>query len=88
MIYGVENYLSTKHFPMLYRIARNKAAFVVEYLCWHNGIAHWDVLFVRPIQDWESASLESFFALLYSSKVDGNEEDKVVWVAAWSGCLK
>ena len=73
---------------MLYQIARNKAAFVVECLCWHNGIAHWNVLFVRPIQDWELASLESFFALLCSSKVDGNEEDKVVWVAAWSGSLK
>ena len=51
---------------MLYRIAINKDVFVAEYLCWLNGIARWDVLFVRLIQDWELASLESYFALLYS----------------------
>ena len=43
------------------------------------------MLSVRPRQDWELASLESIFALLCSSKVDGNEEDKVVWVATQSG---
>ena len=43
------------------------------------------MLLVRPRQDWELASLESFFALLYSSKDDGNEEDKVVRVATQSG---
>ena len=75
-------------FPMLYHRARKKDTFVVKYLCWHNGIAHWDVLFVRPIQDWELTSLESFFDLPYSSKVDGNEEDKVVWVVAWSGSFE
>lgn len=75
-------------FPMLYHIARKKDTFVAEYLCWHNGIAHWDVLFVRPIQDWELTSLESFFDLPCSSKVDGNEEDKVVWVVAWSGSFE
>ena len=73
---------------MLYCIAINKDVFVAEYLCWLNGIAHWDVLFVRPIQDWELVSLESYFALLYYSKVDGKEEDKVVWVTAWSGSFE
>ena len=58
---------------------------MAEYLCWHNGIAHQDLLLVRPRQDWDLASLESIFALLCSSKVDGNEEDKVVWVATQSG---
>ena len=43
------------------------------------------MLLVRPRQDWELASLGSFFALLYSSKDDGNEEDKVVRVATQSG---
>ncbi|KAL0000139.1 hypothetical protein SO802_019741 [Lithocarpus litseifolius] len=73
---------------MLYHIARKKDTFVAEYLCWHNGIAHWDALFVRPIQDWELTSLESFFDLPHSSKVDGNEEDKVAWVVAWSGSFE
>ena len=72
-------------FPMLYHIARNKDAFVAEYLRWQNEIAHWVVLFVRSIQDWELANLESFFSLLYSSKMDGNKEDKFVWLAVQSG---
>jgi len=32
--------------------------------------------------------LESFLDLPYSSKVDGNEEDNVVWVVAWSGSFE
>ena len=73
---------------MLYHIARNKDMFVAEYLCWHNGIANWDMHLVRLIQDWELASLESFFALLYSSKVDWNDEDEVLWVASRSGSFE
>ena len=73
---------------MLYHIARNKDEFLAEYLCWHNGIANWDMHLVRPIQDWELASLESFFALLYSSKVDWNEKDEILWVASWSASFE
>ena len=75
-------------FPMLYHIARNKDAFVAEYLRWQNEIAHWVVLFVRSIQDWELANLESFFSLLYSSKMDGNKEDKFVLLAVQSGSFE
>ena len=73
---------------MLYHIARSKDAFVAEYLCWQNEIVHWVVLFVRSIQDWELANLESFFSLLYSSKMDGNKEDKFVWLAVQSGSFE
>ena len=73
---------------MSYHMARKKDVFGAEYLCWHNGIVHWDMLLIRLIQDWELASLESFFALLYSSKVDWNEEDKVLWVATQIGSFE
>ena len=38
MTYGVGSYLLKKAFSLLYRIARNKDPFVVEHLCWQNGI--------------------------------------------------
>ena len=43
------------------------------------GSAHWDALFVRLLQDWELESVEVFSALLYSTMVGRNEEDKLVW---------
>ena len=44
------------------------------------GIAHWDALFVRLLQDWELESVEVFSALLYSTMVGRNEEEKLVWL--------
>ena len=52
------------------------------------GIAHWDSLFVRPLQDWELESMVVFSALVFSTMVGRNEEDKLVWWAACSGSLE
>ena len=52
------------------------------------GITHWDALYVRPLQDWELESVEVFFALLYSTMVGRNDEDKLVWLAACSGSFE
>jgi hypothetical protein len=44
-------------FPPLFRIAENREAYVADYLCWHNGFAHWDFLFTRSVHDYELVSL-------------------------------
>lgn len=52
------------------------------------GIAHWDALFVRLLQDWELDSVEVFSALLYSTMVVRNKEDKLVLLATYSGSFE
>ena len=52
------------------------------------GIAHWDALFVRPLQDQELDSVEVFSALLYSTMVVRNKEDKLVLLATRSGSFE
>ncbi len=48
-ICGVGTLLLKEAFPGLFRIAQIKEAYVVDYVCWHNRIAHWDVLFTRLV---------------------------------------
>ena len=74
---------------MLCCIARDRNAYAAEHLCWHNGIAHWDVLFVKLLQDWELESMEVFSTPhLYSTMVGRNEEVKLVWLVACSGSFE
>lgn len=68
-------------FPMIH-IVQNKDAQVVDYKHWQNGIIHWEVIFTRPVHDWELESLQSIFVILYSHKIDRNVEDWMQWVPA------
>ena len=65
-------------FPMLYTIAQRKDAFVADVLGGKNGFTRWDIHFTHSIQDWKLESLQSFFALLYSTNIDRNGVDKMV----------
>uniref|UniRef100_A0A2N9I908 Reverse transcriptase domain-containing protein n=1 Tax=Fagus sylvatica TaxID=28930 RepID=A0A2N9I908_FAGSY len=38
----------SRAFPLLFRIAQSREARVAEYLCWQNGVSHWDVRFTSP----------------------------------------
>jgi hypothetical protein len=66
-------------YPDLFRITRNKEAWVKEHLQYHNEVVSWVLNFCRPIQDWEEESLSSFLDLLYSSSVKGYGLDRVCW---------
>lgn len=66
-------------FPLLFQLARNKAAMVSEYLEARDGQVSWSPVFAHAVQDWELGELVEFFKLLYSMKVRGIEEDRMRW---------
>ena len=66
-------------FPEVSRIARDKEAFVVDYVRWNNGAIHWDFLFTRPVHNLEVESLQSFLDLLYSNKINRDGESQICW---------
>jgi hypothetical protein len=45
-----------------------------------NGILHWNVLFIRPMHDWELEAISRFLTVLYSQKISVGGEDKICWI--------
>jgi hypothetical protein len=64
-------------YPALFAIACNPDAMVADLLSRHNDIIHWDLTFIRYIQDWESESLMDLLELLYAKPRIGNGEDTI-----------
>jgi hypothetical protein len=56
-------------YPELYRLARNKDAFIGDYMEHRNGSIHWQLQLTCSVQDWEVESISSFLDLLYSTHV-------------------
>jgi hypothetical protein len=48
-------------FPALFAIACAKDAWVEENMVIVNGVTQWNVLFIRPVHDWELEEVSSFF---------------------------
>jgi hypothetical protein len=66
-------------FPELYRIARNKEAFVGNHLQYQNAVVSWDLNFTQSVQDWEIESASSFLELLYLRSAKGYGSDVICW---------
>jgi hypothetical protein len=64
-------------FPGLYDIACDKSSLVAEHLSLEYEPFQWDVRFIRAAHDWEVDDLASFFALLYSLRIERDAEDKL-----------
>ena len=71
-------------FPELYSISWNKEFLVSEVMQFSNGQLHWNVLFRCPPQDWEEASIDFFWDVLYSTNMRGVGADKLCWKLALS----
>lgn len=71
-------------FPM-FCIAQNKEALVTDNMNWHDGDLNWDAMFIKLLKNWEVGSLQLFLDILYSSKVNQGEENRLVWTHARRG---
>ena len=45
-----------------------------------NGVIHWNVMFIRPIHDWEMIEVSRFFELLYSQQIRHGGVDEICWI--------
>jgi hypothetical protein len=51
-----------------------KEALVDEYICWNDRRIHWDIEFIRDVQDWEMELLTDFLNLINSTKIRREED--------------
>ena len=66
-------------FPDLFSIAAYKDAAAANLMSVRNGKLHWEVTFVRNLQDWEIESLVSFLDLLYFFSLHESGVDQFCW---------
>jgi hypothetical protein len=64
-------------FPELFTIACGKETWVAENMQRQNGNILWNILFTRPVHDWEVEVVSRFFEMLYSLKLRYEGEDKI-----------
>jgi hypothetical protein len=65
-------------FPELFLIARGKDAWVEENMQRQNGTILWNILFSRPIHDWEVERLVDFLRCCTLLKLEVRERIKCV----------
>ena len=75
-------------FPALFTIACAKEARVEENMVIVNGAIHWNVLFLRPVHDWELEEVSRFFEVLYSQHIRHGGEDKICWIPSMNSYYK
>jgi len=56
-------------FPNLFRMTHLKNATVHEVVSWNGDICHWNLTFVRSLNDWEEDSIGSLLALLANKEI-------------------
>ena len=68
----------------LFSIAHRKDAWVANNMQFREGIIQWNVIFTRPIQNWEVEVVVSFLEM-YSFQLRQGEDDRIVWSPSkWS----
>ena len=75
-------------FPNLYRIAHLKEATVNQMFSRNGKHIHWDLSFVRRLNDWEEESVCNLLALLAAREVNAQVNDKLVWPLDPNGSFK
>jgi hypothetical protein len=65
---------STFPYLELYRIACVKDVAVADFIQFQGEAVHWQVNFIRLVQDWEIESISSFLELLYSINIKRYEK--------------
>jgi hypothetical protein len=52
----------------------------VDNMQFSNGVIHWNVSFVRSVQDWEVVWCLNFFFVLYSLRWSQHTKDCIWWI--------
>jgi hypothetical protein len=73
-----EDVPSKIYYSDLSSIACNKDARVADNMQVQEGNTHWNVIFTRPVQDWEVGVVFSFFEM-YSFRVKQGDIDRICW---------
>uniref|UniRef100_A0A2N9FKE1 Uncharacterized protein n=1 Tax=Fagus sylvatica TaxID=28930 RepID=A0A2N9FKE1_FAGSY len=66
-------------YPALFMISGDKDESVAALMQFGNGSLHWELNFVRNVQDWEMDSMNSFLKLIYPVSLEGRGEDTLCW---------
>jgi len=66
-------------FPGLFRMARFKCATIQEVVSRNGDTCHWNLTFVRSLNDWEEVNICSLLALLVGKEVLPEGKDEIVW---------
>jgi hypothetical protein len=66
-------------FLELYSLARIPEATVTDHLRLQGSSFHWDIAFIRAVQDWELEAVTSFMELLYLCFTIQGGSDFVRW---------
>jgi len=66
-------------FSNLYRMAHCKEATVDQMFITNGEHIHWDLSFVRRLNDWEEESVCNLLAILAAREVKAQVNDKLVW---------
>jgi hypothetical protein len=53
---------------------------MVDLMLYQDGSDHWNIIFTRPIHDWEVELVSSFFEMLYSLGVKQGDVDRICWI--------
>jgi hypothetical protein len=75
-------------FPVLFRIARNKEAWVSDHMQIMNEEIHWNVQFFREVQDWEVEVVIAFYSKLYETRRHMGRVDRICWIPAKRKCFE
>jgi hypothetical protein len=67
-------------YPELFVISGVRDAFVAELMSFRNGSIHWDLNFLRNVQDWELDSMTSFLDLIYSVSLEDHGANTLCWL--------
>jgi len=68
-VWGTGDRSLKTQFPNLVRMARHKNATVHDVIFSNGNVYHWNLTFVRSLNDWEEDSICSLLALLASKEV-------------------